>query len=165
MLEGGTLTSLEIKDLISLVLGPLRVKLIPQRNLKLIPKSQINTNRNSCLLLCWELWNVLQHTSAQKFSLGWQVTYCHSNPFHDQLSYHESLRVRWWVLSISPLILGLWLPRFSLAIDLLFFYPVCTLTEAKSNQENETADTSSNQRYGTPPKEGTGQEKALGVRN
>ena len=40
---------------------------------------------------------------------------------------------------------------------------MCTLT--KSNQENKTVDTSSNQRYGTPPKEGTGQEKALGVHN
>ena len=59
----------------------------------------------------------------------------------------------------------LFLNSGSLAIDLLFFYPVCTLTETESNQENETADTSSNQRYGTPPKEGTGQEKALGVRN
>lgn len=29
--------------------------------------------------------------------------------------------------------------------------------------KKETADTS-NQRYGTPPKEGTGQEKALGAR-
>ena len=42
---------------------------------------------------------------------------------------------------------------------------MCTLTETKSNQENETVDTSSNQRYGTPPKEGTGQEKTLGVHN
>ena len=42
---------------------------------------------------------------------------------------------------------------------------MCTLTETKSTQENETVDTSSNQRYGTPPREGTGQEKALGVHN